>query len=416
MSMTAPDFNERNDKKGARKGISWNIPMAGKGYTAGQEGGSINEKRAFKNIKKCGHLSERRGSSTLSSTVEKTQKISGIIGASPAIRSIFNIIQKVARTSSSVLINGESGTGKELVARAVHNSSASGASSPFIAINCGALPAGLMESELFGHERGAFTGASAKKVGKAELAEGGTLFLDEIAAMPLNLQVKLLRFIQERTFTRVGGNIPVKVNLRIIAAANTDLREAVRRGEFREDLFYRLNVIPLLLPPLRDRGGDILLLAKFFLHKYSEKYSRPCTTLSFEALNALEVYDWPGNVRELENIMERLVVLAPDEGLISKSALPGEIISAVNKRPLTPENFVMPSASDFKGAVRAFERSYITNLLYETGWNRVETARLMRVHRNTLLQKMKTLHISRADEDKAEFCSPLASSETRRAS
>jgi len=320
-----------------------------------------------------------------------------MVGSSHSMRNIHSLIKRVSKTTTSVLITGESGTGKELVARAVHSAGAGEArgsgsdKEPFVAINCGAIPSALIESELFGHERGAFTGASKRKTGKLELARGGTLFLDEVASLPLSSQVKLLRFLQERTFTRVGGNDIIKVDLRVIAAANVNLREAVRRGEFRGDLFYRLNVVPIEVPPLRERKDDIALLVEHFLEKYCTKYSRNISGILPETLTALNAYNWPGNVRELENIMERLVVLAVDKGPVKKSALPEEILSTLSRdfaggryRP----------ADSFKEAVRAFERSYITTLLDKTGWNRTRTAQLMQVHRNTLLMKIKLLEIS----------------------
>ncbi len=395
MTVSAQTFDESKDKKDPGRTLSWNIPMAGGAKGVSEKsalslaGFSETNPLEFENKSK---KVTRFSSSVITAEEAHKEKVfgNGIIGASPAMRSIYEIIQKVGRTRSSVLITGESGVGKELVARAVHNSNGSGGAGPFVAINCGALPAGLMESELFGHEKGAFTGASAKKIGKAELADGGTLFLDEIATMPLFLQVKLLRFLQDRTFTRVGGNKEIKVNIRLIAAANTSLRHAIEKGEFREDLFYRLNVIPVEVPPLRERGADILLLAEFFLHKYADKYSRKMSGLSAGALKTLRYYGWPGNVRELENIMERLVVLAADEGLTSEADLPQEIRSEQGGEEKEKEVY----SGDFKAAVRSFEHSYILSLLEKTGWNRVETARLMNVHRNTLLMKMKSLNIA----------------------
>jgi len=320
----------------------------------------------------------------------------GMIGQSPQMMSIFSLIKKVAKTNTSVLLTGESGTGKELVARAVHNEGRSTKSShtkgsyPFVAVNCGALPAGLMESELFGHEKGAFTGASSQKNGIVETAAGGTLFLDEIATLPLHLQVKLLRFLQERTFTRVGGNRNIRVELRVIAATNVNLREAVKKGEFREDLFYRLNVVPVEIPPLRERKDDIPPLITHFFKKYSSKYSRSLSAISAEAVTALRLYGWPGNVRELENIIERIVVLAPDDRPITKTDLPVEILASL---PRVSQKLMTEASKDFKAAVRNFERDYITSLLEKTGWNRARTARLMKVHRNTLLIKMRTLKI-----------------------
>ncbi len=314
-----------------------------------------------------------------------------IIGASPAMQAVFSLISRVGRRGASVLITGESGTGKELVARALH--SAGGAGRPFVAINCGALPENLLESELFGHEKGAFTGAVTRKAGKAELASGGTLFLDEIACMAFPLQVKLLRFLQEREFTRLGGTTLLKADLRIIAASNVNLLEAVKRGEFREDLYYRLNVVPIVVPPLRERRGDIPLLARHFLEKYSARYSMHVEGLAPQAMSALVAYDWPGNVRELENIIERLVVLYRGAGPIQAADLPAEVLSSVNARHDMPPDAPLPESRDYKSALQAFERAYISEVLMKTCWNRTLAARIMGVHRNTLLMKMKSLGI-----------------------
>lgn len=308
-----------------------------------------------------------------------------ILGSSLMMRRIFEAMKMLSKTSVTVLITGESGTGKELIARAVHDMGP-GNNRPFVAINCGALPSGLIESELFGHEKGAFTGALAKKTGKIELASGGTLFLDEIATMPLNLQVKLLRFLEERTITRVGGNDKVKLNIRVLAATNVDLKMAIKRGDFREDLYYRLNVVPIEVPPLRDRGEDILVLTDYFMKKYSSIYSRKIREFSPAALLAIRDYSWPGNVRELKNIIERIVVFSTDNSPIKKRDLPVEILS---NEPTRIE------ANDLHKAMRSFERRLITSVLEKTGWNRLEAAQLMKVHRNTLLKKMKDLEIKK---------------------
>lgn len=308
-----------------------------------------------------------------------------ILGSSYMMMRIFEAIKMLSKTSVTVLITGESGTGKELIARAVHEMRA-GEKQPFVAINCGAMPSGLIESELFGHERGAFTGALAKKIGKIELASGGTLFLDEIATMPLNLQVKLLRFLEERSITRVGGNDKVKLNIRVLAATNVDLKMAIKRGEFREDLYYRLNVVPIEVPPLRDRGEDILVLTDYFMQKYFSIYSKKIREFSPAALLALRDYSWPGNVRELKNIIERIVVFSTDNSPIKKRDLPMEILS---NEPTRIE------ANDLHKAMRSFERRFITSVLEKTGWNRLEAAQLMKVHRNTLLKKMKDLEIKK---------------------
>jgi len=337
---------------------------------------------------------ERRSPGPVPDINRSGRAYESIIGVSPSMRALFKLIARVGRTAASVLITGESGTGKELVARAVHNTTSSGRGRPFVAVNCGAMPAELMESELFGFEKGAFTGAHARKAGKVELARGGTLFLDEVATMPLNLQVKLLRFLQEREFTRLGGNTLIKADLRIIAAANVNLLEAVKRGKFREDLYYRLNVIPVNLPPLRERTEDIPLLACHFLIKYSKKYSLPVRAISEAALTALKRYNWPGNVRELENIMERIIVLSSENGPVAVSDLPEEVRSSTEKDPV-PGPGPTPSMTkdSYREALRAFERSYIRTALERTGWNRAKAARLMKVHRNTLLMKIKSLGI-----------------------
>ena len=237
-----------------------------------------------------------------------------ILGESSAMQEIFKTIRKVATTDVSALIAGESGTGKELVAKAVHRLS-NRARGPFIAINCGAIPENLLESELFGHERGAFTGAHAQVKGKFEYAHGGTLFLDEIGELPQTLQVKLLRFLQEHSIERVGGRQPIPVNVRILAATNRDLTEDIKAGRFREDLYYRVGVVTLSIPPLRDRGNDLILLAKSFLQKFSAEYRKPFKGFHSEALAAIESHPWPGNVRELENRLKRAVIISEGKSI-----------------------------------------------------------------------------------------------------
>ncbi|HPQ80583.1 MAG TPA: sigma-54 dependent transcriptional regulator [bacterium] len=234
-----------------------------------------------------------------------------MVGASPQMQEIFQMVRMVAKSNATVLITGESGTGKELVARAIHRHSAR-SRGPSIDINCGAIPRELLENELFGHERGAYTGADKRYIGSCERADGGTLFLDEISEMDPLLQVKLLRFLQERSFTRVGGNDPIKVDVRIVTATNRDISREVADGRFREDLYYRLNVVPIHIPPLRERREDIPLLAKHFLEKYSAKNEKIFLDFAPQALDAMVNYEWPGNVRELENIVERVVVLNND--------------------------------------------------------------------------------------------------------
>ena len=260
---------------------------------------------------------------------------SGIIGQSTTLADVFRILGKVAPTDSTVLVTGESGTGKELLVRALHANSRR-ADKPFVPINCGAIPKELLESELFGHEKGAFTHAIRSRPGSFELADGGTIFLDEIGEMELSLQVKILRVLQEKEIERVGGSGCKKVDVRIVAATNRDLEAEVEAGHFREDLYYRLNVIPLHLPPLRERGGDVLLLARHFLDHFCRKKARPPLGLAPDARRVLAAYTWPGNVRELENFMERLSILV-DGAVVQPSDLPRKILDQVGDISALPE-------------------------------------------------------------------------------
>ena len=261
---------------------------------------------------------------------------SGIIGQSTTLADVFKMLAKVAPTDSTVLVTGESGTGKELLVRALHDNSRR-ADKPFVPINCGAIPKELLESELFGHEKGAFTNALRSRAGRFELADGGTIFLDEIGEMDLSLQVKILRVLQEREFERVGGNVCKEVDVRIVAATNRDLEAEVAAGRFREDLFYRLNVIPLHLPPLRERGGDVLLLSRFFLDRFCLKKERPPLTLDPQVRSVFMAYQWPGNVRELENLMERLSILV-DGDVVHVDDLPSKVLTQVGDISLLPES------------------------------------------------------------------------------
>ncbi|CAK7042942.1 MAG: Anaerobic nitric oxide reductase transcription regulator NorR [Desulfovibrio sp.] len=259
----------------------------------------------------------------------------GIIGQSTSLAEVFKVLGKVAPTDSTVLVTGESGTGKELLVRALHSNS-SREDKPFVPINCGAIPKELLESELFGHEKGAFTHAIRSRPGRFELADGGTIFLDEIGEMDLSLQVKILRVLQEKEIERVGGNGCKKVDVRIVAATNRDLEAEVAAGRFREDLYYRLNVIPLHLPPLRERGGDVLVLARYFLSHFCGKKKRPVLALDDDARRVLSAYTWPGNVRELENFMERLSILV-DGNVVRPQDLPGKILDQVGDIASLPE-------------------------------------------------------------------------------
>ncbi|CCQ91807.1 Transcriptional regulatory protein pilR [Nitrospina gracilis 3/211] len=278
----------------------------------------------------------------LKSALKDKYQFANIIGKSEGMRQVFDYINKVANSNATVLIGGESGTGKELVAKALHFNS-NRKNYPFISINCGAMPENLLESELFGHEKGAFTSADSTKIGLMEAANKGTFFLDEISEAPLSIQVKLLRVLQEKEFTRVGGTKPIKVDLRIIAASNRDLAQAVKDKEFREDLYYRLKVIHIQIPPLRQRKEDISLLVHHFITKYCEEYQgeKKLKSISPEAIKVLENYDWPGNVRELENVLERAVVLESQD-TIQVDSLPEELMGA---KTSVADNMV-PSLTD----------------------------------------------------------------------
>lgn len=259
----------------------------------------------------------------------------GIIGQSTTLAEVFKVLGKVAPTDSTVLVTGESGTGKELLVRALHANSRRTAK-PFVPINCGAIPKELLESELFGHEKGAFTHAIRSRPGRFELADGGTIFLDEIGEMDLSLQVKILRVLQEKEIERVGGTGSKKVDVRVVAATNRDLEREVAAGRFREDLYYRLNVIPLHLPPLRERGGDVLLLAEHFISEFCRKKERPSLVLAPDTRRILSAYSWPGNVRELVNFMERLSILV-DGDMVMPSDLPAKILDEVGDLAALPE-------------------------------------------------------------------------------
>jgi DNA-binding NtrC family response regulator len=311
-----------------------------------------------------------------------------IIGNSPAMQNVFRLMQRIIKTDSTVLIMGESGTGKEIVAKSIHFNSPR-QDRPFVAVHCGAIPETLLESELFGHAKGAFTGAHKEKIGKFESANHGTIFLDEIGTMPLHLQIKLLRVLQEQEIERVGSNSTVKLDVRIIAATNLSLENEVRNGRFREDLFYRLNVIPLIVPPLRDRKEDIVLLARFFLSKYCAEMKRPPIAISRQALEAMEMYDWPGNVRELENAVERLVALAEGD-TVSIPDLP-ENIGKQHGSVLSFSCELVEGGLDLAAAVAEIEAKIISRALARTDNVKAKAAALLKMNRTTLVEKMKRL-------------------------
>jgi len=307
-----------------------------------------------------------------------------MVGEGAAMERVYHFISKVAPTDSTVLISGESGTGKELAARAIHrNSKRSG--KPFMAVNCAALNESLLESELFGHEKGAFTGAVTQKKGRLEVADHGTVFLDEIGELSPALQVKLLRVLQEREFERVGGTTPIKVDIRLIAATNKNLEEAIEAGEFRQDLFYRLNVVSFEMPALRDRREDIPLLATYFADKYSVKCNRRLTGISAEARTCLSAYDWPGNVRELENAIERAVVLGTTDRI-----LPEDLPEAVLETDVLPDTSM---ALKYHEAVTQTKRQIILDAMTQTKGNYTEAAKLLGVHPNYLHRLIRNLNL-----------------------
>jgi DNA-binding NtrC family response regulator len=317
-----------------------------------------------------------------------------LVGESPEIQKVFRTIEKVSQSESTVLITGESGTGKELIARAIHYSSPRRAK-PLVVINCGAIPGELLESELFGHEKGAFTGAHRTRIGRFELADQGTIFLDEIGDMSPDLQVKLLRVLQEQTFERVGSTRTVKVNIRVLAATNKDLVLSIDENKFREDLYYRLNVIPMRIPPLRKRKGDIPLLVNFFLTRLGGRRRQDRKRMkqfSPEALEAMVSYDWPGNIRELENLMERLSVLVEGD-LIELSDLPDRIRGG--HAPMGGGLIQSPlkSGLGFNEAVDEFQRCLILEALNDTNWVKAKAAELLQINRTTLVEKIKKMKI-----------------------
>jgi len=315
-----------------------------------------------------------------------------MIGASASMLRLKEQIQMVAPTNASVLITGENGTGKELVARSVHFHSLR-RDKPFIEINCAAIPEELIESELFGHERGAFTGAVSQKKGKFDLADGGTLFLDEIGDMSLKTQAKVLRILQERKFERVGGTRTLEVDVRIVAATNKLLEEEIRNGSFREDLFYRLNVVPFKVPALRERRDDVPLLAGYFLDAFCRREGRELKLIVPEAMEAMQRYDWPGNVRELKNIVERLVIMTPG-GTITKNHLPDYFGAEVNGREAGGGRLdSVLELSSLREAREEFEKEFIIQKLEEHDWNVSRTAEAIELERSNLHRKIKSYGI-----------------------
>jgi DNA-binding NtrC family response regulator len=315
-----------------------------------------------------------------------------IVGEHASIREVSQQIQRVAATDSTALLLGESGTGKELFARAIHHLSPR-REQPFVALNCAAIPEGLVENELFGHEKGAFTGAGARKVGKMDLAHRGTLFLDEIGELPMTIQAKLLRVLEERQFERVGGTQSIDVDVRIVVATNRDLRKRIEEKQFREDLYFRIAAVPLTIPPLRERGDDVLLLAESFLEKFSREFGKPGLKLSRDARERLATYPWPGNVRELQNTMERAVILADGVGISAEALQLPSTQPDPQSLPagMLPENFNWAGSLEqvSERAVAHVQRAMMESTLRECKWNKTRAAEKLGVSPKTLLAKMR---------------------------
>ncbi len=326
----------------------------------------------------------------LKKTLKERFTFKNIVGKSEPMQKVFDLIAQVAPRRSTILIEGESGTGKELVAKAIHGSSQR-SDGAFVAVNSGSVPSDLLESELFGHVKGAFTGATSSKKGLFEIADGGTIFLDEVGTLSLDTQAKLLRVIQEREFRRVGGLENIKVDVRIIAATNVDLKEAMESRLFREDLYFRLNVITISLPPLRERKQDIPLLAEHFALHFAQENDRPSGLLDHSVVKLLMQSDWPGNVRELENVMERAVVLAPDSGELTPDLFPHEVLNSSSVSVTRLD--MLENGASLKELVREYEKNLIVNALEKADWNQKEAAVMLGVNPSTLNEKLKRLNV-----------------------
>ncbi len=333
----------------------------------------------------------------------KVERKFELIGHSPAMQQLTQIIETAGPTNSRVLIGGENGTGKELVARAIHQHSGR-ATRPFVAVNCAAIPETLIESELFGHERGAFSGATTMKRGQFEQADGGTLFLDEIADMSLSTQAKVLRALQEQQFTRVGGTKLIKVDVRVLAASNKDLLQEIDKGTFREDLFYRLNVVPIVVPTLRDRREDIPLLVKHFLRVHAEEQGLKLKQVSPEAMDVFMQYEWPGNIRELRNLIERLMIMVPGPVIEASHAsvalqVRPQTLAAQSAPSAQPANSLLTKPYDsLRDARNAFEKEFIARKLREHHWNISRTAEDLKIERSHLHRKIKLLDVEMRPE------------------
>ena len=315
----------------------------------------------------------------LKESISEFFKVDDIIGDSPQMKKVYDLIETVAPTDTTVIIRGESGTGKELIARAIHSHSQR-RFFPIVTVNCGALSEGVLESELFGHERGAFTGAQYRRKGKLELADGGTLFLDEVGNITMKTQMDLLRVLETKQFTRVGGNEVIKVDFRVICATNKDLEKAITDGTFREDLYYRLNVFTIVVPPLRERKSDILLIANHFLKKYAQAMGKQMSSISAEAMDALVQHDWPGNVRELENAIERAMVIGTPPSIMREDL------------PLHSNNKKKTLSS---GSLAKIEKEHIADVLVENHWNISRSAEILGIDRVTLYNKIEKYGLSK---------------------
>lgn len=325
------------------------------------------------------HQAQARENLFLREEVKDQSRFESMIGQSKPMQEIFDLIQDVAPMGSTVLITGETGTGKGLAAKAIHsNSSRSGG--PFVAVNCGAVPEHLMESELFGHQKGAFTDAKETKKGRLELAHGGTLFLDEIGEISMRMQIDLLRILEDGVFYRVGGTQPMEADFRVLAATNLNLQEAIKKGKFREDLYYRINVISFKMPALRERKEDIPLLAEHFLYRFSQETNRAIDKISRGAMDEMMLYEWPGNVRELENALERAVVVGKTREIVPRDL------------PIFRPHDLQPDIGD---SLREIEKEHITKVLENNGWNITRSSRLLGIDRSTLYNKIRRYHIRR---------------------
>ncbi len=334
----------------------------------------------------------RQENAELRAQLRDRYRFDSIVGQSGAMQQVFQTLELVAPMNSTVLIHGETGTGKELIARTIHHNSPR-AEQRFVAFNAAAIPEPLAEAELFGHVKGAFTGAVAARVGRFELAHRGTLFIDEVGLMSLALQSKLLRALQEREIERVGESRPIKFDARVVAATNADLRKLVKEGTFREDLYYRLNVIPITLPPLRDRREDIPLLARHFVQKSCRNNNLPAKSLGQDAVRVLMNYSWPGNIRQIENAIEHAVAMTGQEREIPARALPEEILQPASSL-LLPTVTIPDEGISFTSVVSQLERELIVRCLEKTGGNKRQAARLLRLSRTTLIDKLHRLNLS----------------------